>query len=163
MILTLIIIILILFIAVLVLINCIHYQKEILYKTDKSLTTYKHNYNILYRWMQEENIGDRLADYLLKEGYEKIAVYGLGDVGKLLCKNLNNSGISILYGIDQNAEDKNIDEFIGVGKIVLPNDTIEKVDAIIVTVSNSYLPIKNMLMKTNNCPILNLEDVVYKM
>lgn len=83
------------------------------------------------KWIALENEKGCLSTFLINKGYMKIAVYGIGIVGRQIISTLKNSEINVLAAIDRNANyiESNI-----------PVTTIEnfktKVDLIIVSVVN---------------------------
>ena len=70
---------------------------------------------------------------------------------------LEGSGITIKYGIDQRAS--NIYEEFDV---VSPEDELEEVDAIVVTPIKFFDEIEERLSEKVNCPIISLEDILYE-
>lgn len=111
-------------------------------------------YRMLERWLTYLQKGCSLEQYLCDRGYEKIAIYGLGEVGLLLMEELKDTKIKIICGIDKNSK---INLPIDIKK---PNDTIVDADAIIVTAIAYFYDIEKELSKYNKCPIISLEDIV---
>ena len=104
--------------------------------------------------MKQDN--KNIALYFQKNGYYTIAIYGMSDLGVYLWKELENSGVQVLYGIDRRAEQL---------KINLPvlqiEDNLPEVDIIIVTAVYFFNMIDDALRKKVNCSVLSLEDVLY--
>lgn len=122
-------------------------------KSEKRLLGY---YDILVKWMDIIHKNKSLEQYFLQEGIRKIAIYGMGELGVQLLLELKDSSIEVKYAIDQNTE--NIIEGI---KVYKPEDTLDKVDAVIVTPIFAFDAIKEIMENKTSCRILSLEDVVY--
>lgn len=112
---------------------------------------------LMNQWVKVKQEGKNIADYLKREGYKKIAIYGMSYVGETLASELAETDIEIAYGIDRKA-----DEVYADFNILSPKDALEDVDAIIVTAIFYYDEIKEILSKKMNCPILSLEDILYE-
>lgn len=95
------------------------------------LEKYRDMFFMYDKWIALENEKGCLSTFLINKGYMKIAVYGIGIVGRQIISTLKNSEINVLAAIDRNANyiESNI-----------PVTTIEnfktKVDLIIVSVVN---------------------------
>lgn len=122
--------------------------------SDKHLTLFL----MMDQWMKIRQDGKSIDLYLVEEGYKKIAIYGMGYAGQTLLRELNNTQVQVVYGIDQNAE-----EICSDLKIVSKEDVLEAVDAVIVTAVTAFDAIKKELENRVCCPILSLEDIVYEM
>ncbi|MDF2544543.1 MAG: hypothetical protein K0S47_4261 [Herbinix sp.] len=122
-------------------------------KTDK----FKSYYNMLTRWLELED-NNLAIDKLFKQyGYNKIAIYGMGKIGMRLCNQLRNTDIEIAYVIDQYA--KNVLDNICFKD---PQDKLDEVDAVIVTIPFAYFEIKNQLTMKLECPIVSLEHILFE-
>ena len=92
-----------------------------------------------------------------KQGYNTIAVYGMGNIGKRLIKSLKNTEINIMYGIDNGSTN---DE-LGV-KVYSATQTLPHVDVVIVTVPFAYESVKDSLDSKVDCPIVSLEHILFE-
>ncbi len=110
------------------------------------------------QWVLNLQEGKRIDEYLNKLGYKCIAIYGMGKMGEALFRELKNSGITVKYCIDKNAED-----IYGDYIIVSPDDELDMVDAIVITAVSYFDEIKEMLSRKMNCEMISLEDIVYRM
>lgn len=115
-------------------------------------------YLMMNQWVQVKQEGKSIADYLDKEGYKNVAIYGMNYVGETLLRELAGTDISVKYGIDRKAETIYSDI-----KVVVPHDDLENVDAVIVTAITVYDEIEGLLSEKLNCPILSLEDILYEL
>jgi len=100
-----------------------------------------------------------VAESLLRRGYRKIAIYGFGDMGTKLFRELKNSDVAVVYAIDQNA-DKIMKERYTEIPVVLPDAKFETVDAIVVSVIPAFSTIAAMLKEKVECPVISLEEFV---
>lgn len=114
-------------------------------------------YQMMEKWLSIRMQGKRLENYFAAYEYTNIAIYGMGDIGKDLIAELKKSSVNIVYAID-----KSVTSIEGI-KIVKPDDTLEEVDAVIVTAIAYFDEINEMLSKKMECPIVSLEDIIYEM
>lgn len=113
---------------------------------------------MMNQWIKAKQNGKDLSKYLLQNEYKDIAVYGVSYVGETLVNELKNTEINVIYGIDQNADiDCN-----GIEVVSLENE-LKKVDAVVVTAITSFDEIKEKLSVKLECPILSLEDILYRL
>lgn len=114
------------------------------------------------RWMENNNSGKKFADYLLSCGYYKVAIYGAGDIGRLLYHDVKNSDVQVMYFVDRNAESiKNID---GI-QVVLPIDIVKQkdVDIMIISPVGAFDSIKRLMVDNYpEIPVLSLKEAVYE-
>lgn len=114
-------------------------------------------FQMMNQWVKVKQEGKNLVSYFEANGYHKIAVYGMSYVGETLIDELRGTGIEIVYGIDKNAEliYSDID-------VVSPEDELKSVDAVVVTAITFFDEIEKLLASKMDCPIVSLEDIVYK-
>lgn len=114
--------------------------------------------NIMDAWMLLWEQERSVADFLKRYNYEKVAVYGLGILGKHLIFELLQKNIEISYTIDQNE----CLSYPGIPHYPL-KEGLSMVDAIIVTAvyefDDIWMNIRNCKVK---CPILSLVEMVYE-
>lgn len=127
-------------------------EKNLQKMSDKHLALFL----MMNQWVKIKQEGKQIADYLGKNGYKTIAVYGLSYVGETLLEELKDTSVQVKYAIDKKAGKiyDNVD-------IVAPEDELEEVDAIIVTAVYFMDEIEEMLSSRVSCPILSLEEVLY--
>lgn len=113
-------------------------------------------YLMMNQWVRVKQEGKTLGGYFEKNGYKKIAVYGMSYAGETLLNELKDTGIEVAYGIDQKADERYSDV-----DIVSPDDELQSVDAIVVTPITFFDEIEEKLSKKIDCPILSLEDILY--
>lgn len=112
---------------------------------------------MMNQWVKVKQEGKNLSSYFEKNGYKKIAIYGMSYAGETLLDELKDSSIEVAYGIDKNAYGLQA----GV-EIVSIDDELEAVDAIVVTAITFFDEIEEKLSGKVNCPIMSLEDILYE-
>ena len=112
-------------------------------------------FKMMTQWVKIKQAGRNLSDYLEKDGYKKIAVYGMSYAGETLINELKNSSVTVSYGIDRNAASLYSD--IDIMSI---NDDLEDVDAIIVTAITFFDEIEKELSEKIDCPIISLRNIL---
>ena len=121
--------------------------------SDKHLALYL----MMNQWVKVKQEGKNLASYFEKNGYKKIAIYGMRYVGETLLSELKGTEVQVAYAIDRNADIiySDIDVFT-------VDDELEQVDAIVVTAITFFDDIKENLSDKVSCPIISLEDILYE-
>ena len=114
-------------------------------------------YLMMNQWVKVKQQNKSIAEYLGKQGYKEIAIYGMNYVGETLLSELAGSGIRVKYGIDRNADAISSDV-----DVILPDDKLEKVDAVVVTAITFFDEIEELLSKKLDCPIISMEDILYE-
>lgn len=133
------------------------FQLKTLEKANEKTDKFKQYYNTLNQWLNNKEEGKDPQDYFIKNGYKTMAIYGMGELGSRLYKELKNcSELKIKYVIDQS-----IDYLSHEIAVKSPEDTLEEVDVIVVTPTFAYEEIKSKLKTKNNCPIISIDDVLY--
>lgn len=109
------------------------------------------------QWVKIKQEGKNLAAYFEKHGYKKIAVYGMSYAGETLVDELKGSDVEIAYGIDRKA-----DTIYADIDVVSLEDSLESVDAVVVTAVTFFDEIEAKLCEKVECPIISLEDILYE-
>lgn len=112
---------------------------------------------MMNQWVQVKQEGKNLADYLGKNGYKSIAIYGMSYAGERLLDELKGSDVTVKYGIDKKA-----DGIYSEIDVVSPCDVSDDVDAVVVTSIYFMDEIEEILSAKMSCPILSLEDILYE-
>lgn len=108
------------------------------------------------RWLQIRQEGRTLAEYFKKNNYKTVAIYGMKELGERLLDELKDSGITVCYAIDKNA-----DQIYADVDILTPEDELKPVDVIVVTAIYYFDEIEENLSEKVDYPIVSLEDIVY--
>lgn len=114
-------------------------------------------FTMMNQWVRVKQKGKNLSEYLERNNYKNIAIYGMSYAGETLMEELKDSGICIKYGIDKKAD--RISEEIDM---VTMEDDLQEVDAVVVTAITFFDEIAKGLGNKLNCPILSLEDILYE-
>lgn len=110
---------------------------------------------IMDKWLEAKQQGKCMDIYLKKNGFHTVAIYGMHYIGERLYRELEDTQVEVLYGIDKNKDGCNCP--ITVYK---PNDELPRVDAIIVTTPLYYYSIKRTLGEKLGVPVIFILDVV---
>lgn len=126
--------------------------EELLYSSNKNFLQFQ----MMNQWVKLKQKKNSFSSYFEDRGYRQIAIYGMGVIGQTLLDELQGSNVDVIYGIDRNAN-KAYSQVM-----VLPlNAEFPTVDAVVVTVIESFEEILQGLKEKFHCPIISLMDVVY--
>lgn len=120
---------------------------------------YFHWYKTLYQWVLIRQDKVQIADYFKDNGYKRVAIYGMGELGKLFLRELHDNDIEIPYVIDQNARSISVS---GIRTIEL-KDIKQDVDVIVVSVVDKFEAIKVDIERNVDVPVISLEDVLFSL
>ena len=114
----------------------------------------------LCQWVAVKQKGKNIDSWLKKNNIRKIAIYGMGQEGELLIKELNETEIEIVFGIDRKpnritCEDIHIVAVEDINKM-------PSVDAIVVSFVSAFYEMREELQKQTNARIVSLHDVLYE-
>ncbi|MDE6743360.1 MAG: hypothetical protein K2J95_05740 [Lachnospiraceae bacterium] len=112
---------------------------------------------MMNQWVKVKQEGKNLSEYFEKNGYKKIAVYGMSYAGETLIDELRDTQIKVVYGIDKNA-----DAIYADVDILSLEDDFSDVDAVVVTAITFFKEVEEKLSKKMDCPIISLEDILYE-
>ena len=112
--------------------------------------------NIMDSWMSLWEQKKSVADFLEKYHYKKVAVYGIGILGKHLTFELLQKNIEVAYTIDRNK----LLSYPGIPNYLL-KEALPVVDAVIVTAVYEFDDIwKNIRNCKVKCPVLSLVELL---
>ncbi len=122
----------------------------------------RENFLFMKRWMENKNAGKNFAEYFQQCGYRTVAIYGAGDIGKLLFDELKQSDIEVKYFVDRNGE--GIHEMEGLPVVTIPQVAeMEEVDVLVITLINAYDAICRMLAGfAPEVRTLSIKEAVYE-
>lgn len=126
-------------------------------KVEKELLDkYTNFYIILDYWLKLYEDNKSIDMYFRQRGYKKIAVYGMGVLGKHLEKQLCNKEVSIEYVIDKGMffQEELMKKFEEV------KNNLPEVDVVVITAIMEFESIEKQLKTFMKCPIISLEEVV---
>lgn len=113
--------------------------------------------NMMNQWLILKQEGKGIDRYLKKRGCNTVAVYGMAIYGRHVIRELQESDIKIVYGIDRRVMEayKNIE-------VIQPAEGMPLVDIIINTALCDHTNIKANLAQLTSSPIVSLEDVIFE-
>ena len=116
----------------------------------------------LKRWLENRNKNRTFIDFFHEYKYKNVAIYGAGDLGRLLYDEIKDSDIRVLYFVDRNAE--GIGAVEGVPVITIRDIPFqEKVDVLVITPVGNYDEINKILIQSvPQLPTLSLREAVYE-
>lgn len=110
---------------------------------------------LMDQWVRVNQDGKRLGSYFVKNGMKRIAIYGMGTVGRRLAKELKGSGIEVAYGIDRNAA-----EIYSEIRLMGIDDALPDADAVVVALIEGFDDACCILSEKVACPIIAIEDIL---
>ena len=113
---------------------------------------------MMNQWVKVKQEGKKLSEYFEKNGYKRIAVYGMSYAGETLVNELRDTGVEIVYGIDNN-----VSSVYAEMDIVSADDSLDEVDAVVVTAITFFYEIEKKLSQKLDCPIISLENILLEM
>lgn len=125
---------------------------------------YQYTYLTVQQYLSIKCQKKSIVDFFLERGYKKVAIYGLGELGRCVLYDLLDTEVKVLYVVDQN--NKNYP--LGINGIpVISKETIQQqgdIDVIVVTVLYEFNNIVDSLLeKIELEKIINLSDVVFSL
>ncbi|MBD5492109.1 MAG: glycosyltransferase [Lachnospiraceae bacterium] len=113
-------------------------------------------YEFMNRWLMLKQQGISLSLFFAHKKIKTIAIYGVHNMGQRLYDELQNSGITVKYGIDRSPQKAKW----GV-PVLHPDEALEMVDAVVITPIFDFLEIRDSLSVTLSCPMFSIEEVLF--
>ena len=122
---------------------------------EKKVNRYRGYWQVFDAWLKRLENGDSPLEYLKAHGYNSIAIYGYGMLGKHLIYQLQKENYDIKYAIDKNKSQ-------GDATIELYNvkDELPQVDVIVVTALYDYDRIYCYLKKRVTADIVPIDRLL---
>lgn len=133
-------------------------KSKIIHKNNERVNKFKSYYNILNQWIILTHEGKNIEEFFIKNDLQKIAIYGMGEIGNRLFEELKESNVTVKYSIDKNAGSTYSE--LEVHSL---EDELDEVDAVIVTTAFVFDEVRDKLEGKLNCPIISIEDVVFEL
>lgn len=121
-------------------------------KQEEVLKTYE-------KWMEICQKGQSISNYLVKNKYSNVAIYGLGRLGKQLYRELICSDINVEYVIDRSCRQKG--ELYGQTLCCHPEEKLKETELIIITVPSEAKEIGIQLRKKVTCPVKSINEILF--
>lgn len=126
-------------------------------RKDEALKKVHELYMAFDQWLRIRQEGKTLAEYFQRQDYKTVAIYGMKEFGEHLYEELKDTGITVKYIIDKNA-----DSIYADVDVFTPDDALEPVDVIVVTAIYYFDEIEEMLSQKVDYPVVSLEDILYE-
>ena len=126
-------------------------------KIEKTADKFSDYYSVMLQWVKLHQDGKELKSYFEKNGYRRIAVYGMNDIAYAMIYELKGSGICVDYCIDRNADNLFLEM-----KSFRPDEELPDVDVCVVALPELIKEISKILRPKLRCPIVSVEDVVWE-
>lgn len=109
---------------------------------------------IFSMWMKFYEDGYSIEEYFKKNGYQSIAIYGIGFLGEHFFEQIKSTDIEVKYLIDQKGG-------TGYGNIPVCNidGDLAPVDVIVVTPQSYFYQIKKQLKEKVDYKIICIDEV----
>jgi len=127
-------------------------------KIERSRDKYAAMCRAFDRWLFNREHGKRIADYLQKQGWHRIGIYGMGYLGRHLLTELSESTVKVDYIIDRNIYARDID----YPTYQISSD-LPPVDVIIVTIAGEYEEIRRKILEQVNYRVVSLEHILFEL
>lgn len=127
-------------------------------KEKKKSTKYLQLYTLLVQWIETIQNGQGIADWMKKNKYKTVAIYGMYLIGERLYIELTDHGIQSVYGIDKSSRD-----YLEGIRMYKPFENLPETDVVIVTAISDYENIKRQLQEKVSSPIYSLKEILDEM
>ena len=124
-------------------------------KIERELAKYTQFTRILSKWITLREHSDAISSYLIRNGYKTVAIYGFGQIGKMLYDELKDSKCRVKYVIDRNGNVR----ADGISVCTLDKQ-LEEVDVVVVTAVFYYQEIAIELLKKHSLQSISLEKIL---
>lgn len=133
-------------------------ENNIYERVNKRAFIYERGVKALSRWMTLREEGKSISSFLHKNNYRKVAIYGLGYMGRHLVSELiKDNDIKISYIID-----KAVDAVTVECPTYQLSNKLPSVDIIIVTLTGQYDEIRQDIRKFVLYPTISLEHIIFE-
>lgn len=144
----------------LIFIKILRQRSDLLNQSYRMTEKFQIYFDLTVDWCIGHMKGKRISEWILKNGYSDLAIYGMGPLGKMLFIELqDNQDIYVKYGLDRNKVQAD-----GINIYNL-DDQLEEVDLIVVTVVASYEAVKKEIEERVKfpCRVVSLLQLVEEM
>lgn len=122
--------------------------KKELYKVQIS------NRNLQYLLLAD-GAEEKIRMFFNKQGWSRVAVYGVNGIGHIVIQRLLCSGVNICYGIDRNPNAKSDDI-----KVVQMEQIQPDIDVIIVAPEQEFVNIEQKISEYSSAKIVRLSSLI---
>lgn len=155
--------ILIYFVFICVIVKLVKWEEDTKKDIYSQKEKFRRYYNMVFHWLSSDADGRKIKNFLDKNEIQKIAVYGNGDFGSILAKQLRKDDlIEIVCFIDRSSikQGQSSEEIpvIDCGELDQWKDVI---DAVIVTPILDFESVKKDLEFRTKAEIISIESIIY--
>ena len=111
-------------------------------------------YKIMNIWFSQEQKGKSIVPYMKRKGYNRVAIYGIAELGERLYYELVHNEIDVVCVIDRSRF------VLGEFRLIGPEDQIPDVDVVIVTAEYYFGDIYRNLKNKTKAPIITLSGLI---
>lgn len=117
----------------------------------------KYNFNFVYscKWICLLQDGKSVVQYFKDNNIQEITLYGMGELGKRLYKDLQESGVIVKYVIDRDKKLQN-EKYT----LLSPEDDFPQLETIVVTAPFEFQEIREALSKKTDAKIISLKEII---
>lgn len=115
------------------------------------------------RWLYLKNRGLTVADFLKKNGYRNVVIYGMGYLGNRLHDELIHTDIEVLAAIDRDAIRITHEIPVVSYEYEQYKPYLDKADILIVTINEAKKEIEATIKKNFDIPIYSLDEIIIKL
>lgn len=141
-------------------IKILRQRSDLLNQSYRMTEKFQIYFEVTTEWCIGNMKGKRVSEWIQKNGYTDIAIYGMGALGKMLFMELqDNEDVHVKYGLDRS---KIQTDGICVYNL---NEPVEKVELIVVTAVTAYEEIKKEIEEKIefSCRVISLVQLVEEM
>lgn len=138
-------------------INCSHVLDSEYRITEREKYRFKLYYEMMKSWTILKQHGRNACEYLLHNGYKKIAFYGFGVHGHMFHQEIQSAGADCVFAVDRLNKEKKKQEIIPVFGT---EEDWPDCDVMIITIIDKYYEIYVDIKEKLHCPIISLYEVV---
>lgn len=115
---------------------------------------------LMNRWIYIRNLGLDLKSYFDRNGFQKVAIYGMAELGCRFLEELERLRIQVSYCVDQKPLGVSVRNRL---RVITPNEDWEQdVDVIVVTAVFYFDELKNMIHDKVSCPVVSLKEIIWQ-
>ncbi len=124
---------------------------------NKKMNKYIKQYHVMYKWLAIKISHGSIENFFIGKGYNSIAIYGWGDLGRLLATDLEGSSVDVAFIIDRRGS-----ELYSIDKPVFtPDNTVfPTVDVVVISVVDEFAEIYDSIKGKTTADIVSLETII---
>lgn len=118
---------------------------------------YKSAFELLNQWLMNVEQGIKPEQYFTDRNYKRVAIYGMGELGVHLYHALSDSPVKVSYVIDRKGTC-----MVPEVTVKRPEDELEMVDVIVVTVLGQTEKLISNLKEKVKAEVVSIETVIWE-